>query len=148
MSGEQVNVGPVLEVTCPRCACRTDRVQSFEVPVVLFLLAYIVWTYERVAGCPACVRKRLWQLFLLSIPMANIFSPIVGTLILWDIGASRRSDKPGIPQEFHAWAQLSPPSAVEPGSKPGRTMRLLIALLIIVVAIVAVFVVLPRLAGR
>jgi hypothetical protein len=138
---------PVREVTCPRCARQTDRVQSYEVPVVLFVLAYIVWTHERVAGCPACVRSRLWRLFLLSIPMANIFFPIIGTLILWDIWSSHRRDEPGIAPELYEWARLSPPRVAKPGSDRGKALRLLVVLLFLVGVLVVVFLVLPRLAG-
>lgn len=145
MDSDSVGATPIREVTCPRCGRRTDRVQAFEVPVVVFLLVYIVWTHERVAGCPECVRARLWRLFLLSIPMANVFFPIVGALIQGDIRESHRTDEPGIPPEFHGWARLSPHTEAKPDSARGRVVRLLVALVIIGIAVAVVFVVLPRL---
>jgi hypothetical protein len=111
------------------------------------LLVYIVWTHERVAGCPACVRARLWRLFFLSIPMANALFPVVGPLILWDIGASHRNDQPGVPAEYHEWARLVPPRAAKPASDKGKGLRLLVVLLFLIGVVVVVFLVLPRLLG-
>ncbi len=147
MASNPMTTEPILEVTCPRCGRRTDRVQSFEAPVVLFLVVYVVWTHERVAGCPSCVRARLWRLFLLSIPMANVFFPIVGPFIFWDILASNRNDRPGIPPEYHAWERLASPKAVPSSGGRGKGLRLLVVLLVVIGVALAVFLVLPRLAG-
>jgi hypothetical protein len=147
VSGQPSGTGPIREVTCPRCWLRTDRVQSFEAPVVLFLIAYVAWTHERVAGCPRCVRARLWQLFWLSILAANLLFPLVGTLILWDIHASQRKDLPGIAPDFAQWAHLTPPPQVEPTNVGGKVVRLVITLLILAAVVVVMFVALPRLAG-
>jgi DNA-directed RNA polymerase subunit RPC12/RpoP len=140
--------GEVHEVTCPRCGKRTDRVQSFHAPFVIFALLYIAWTHEQVAGCPACVRKRLWRLFYLSIPTANLLFPIIGLMILWDIESSRSTeDCRGIPPQFHAWADLPVYSGTVRDTERGNTRRPLVALLIVVFVIAIVFFVLPRLVG-
>ena len=60
-SRDAVDPGSVLEVTCPRCGKKTDRIQVYDVPVVLIALVYVVWTTERVFGCPKCVPVRPGQ---------------------------------------------------------------------------------------
>jgi hypothetical protein len=79
--------------------------------------------------------------------MANILFPVVGPLILWDIGASHRNDQPGVPPEYHEWARLTPPRVVEHASGRGKIFRLLVVLLFLIGVVVVVFLVLPHLAG-
>ena len=100
-------------------------------PVVVFLVFYLAWTHEQVAGCPACVQKRLFQLFYASIPMANVGFPFLGPIIYWDIVKSRRTDRPGIPLKFHEWANLIVTPPPEPASKTGIGVRLLVIFLIL-----------------
>ncbi len=145
MGDESNNVTSVREVTCPRCGQRTDRIQSFEVQVTLFLFLYIAWNAERVAGCPGCVRARLWQLFWISLPAANVLFPIIGPLIYWDIVTSRRTDRPGIPLEYAEWERLPPFQPAKPESDHGKLLRMVIALVILAIVVVVMFVVLPRL---
>ena len=76
--------------------------------------------------------------------MSNVLFPLAGTLILFKIGDTHRTDLPLIPPEYRAWAELPPPET--DAADPGRTLRLLIALVVVVVLGVGFFVVLPRLA--
>ncbi len=147
MSSEVCSPDPVLEVTCQRCGRRTDRVQAFDAPFVLFMIMHIAWRTERIAGCPPCVRTRLWNLFWFSLPAANVFFPIVGPLILGNILASHHGDRPGIPREYAAWANLAPPPAVAPTNTRDKMVRLLVALLMVLAVVVMLFFVLLRPRG-
>jgi hypothetical protein len=77
--------------------------------------------------------------------MANTLFPVVGPLILWDVGASHRNDQRGVPLEYHEWARLVPPRATEPAGDGGKGLRLLVVLLFLIGVVVVVFLVLPRL---
>jgi len=135
---------PVVEVTCPGCYRRTDRVYVFEVPVVLCGLWVLVRTSETVAGCPRCVRRRLWWRLLVSLPMSNLVFPAVAPFILWDLGRTYLDEGPGIPPEYHDWANVGPPP--QSGEPPGsRAKRVLAALAAVVVAALILFFILPRL---
>lgn len=136
---------PVLEVTCPRCGRRTDRVQAFDVPVLAFLIVYIVFRHESVAGCPSCVRRRLWQLFWVNLLTANVLFPFVAPFILWDIQASHSRDRPGIPPAYHGWANLAPPPPTEPTPAPNKALRLLVVLGVLILMVSVAFIIVPRL---
>jgi hypothetical protein len=135
---------PVAEVTCPGCFRPTDRVHMFEVPVFLFALWILVRSCETVAGCPRCVRRRLWWRLLVSLPMSNFVFPVVAPIILWDLARTYWDEDPSIPPEYHEWANSlpPPPQPVEPPGNRGR--RVLLALAAVLVAAVVLFFVLPR----
>jgi hypothetical protein len=143
MSDPTPEPGGVAEVTCQRCGKRTDRVHTAEAPVVAFIGVYIAWNHVRIAGCPSCVQHRLWQLFWLSIPAANVLFPFVGLLLFAEIQRSRKDDRPGIPEEFAHWAELPPPAAEPPR---GKAIHVVLALVILAAVVAFVFFVLPRLS--
>src|SRR5262245_57373659 len=87
-----------MEVTCPGCYCRTDRVHVFEAPVVYFVVFFIVRSNETVTGCPECVRWRLWRRLLVSLPTANLLFPIVAPFILWRLMLSHWDEGPKSPR--------------------------------------------------
>lgn len=133
---------PVTEVTCPGCLRRTDRVHVFVVPVFLCALWAVARSYETVAGCPRCVRRRLWWRLFVSLPMSNFVFPVVAPIILWDLGRTYWDEAPGIPPEYNEWAASYPPAV--PGRPPvGRGRRILAALAAVVVAAVVLFFILP-----
>jgi hypothetical protein len=137
---------PVLEVTCPLCGQRTNHIQAYEVPIVVFLFVYVIWGHGTVAGCPRCVRSSLWRQFWVSLPASNILFPIVGLLIFRQISASDESIVPVIPPEYHGLAGLEVQPAGEwSGQRSGRGLRLLVALGIVICVAVTVFIVLPLL---
>jgi hypothetical protein len=117
-------------------------VYVFEVPVFLFAMWILARSYETVAGCPQCVRRRLWWRLLASVPMSNFVFPLVAPVILWDLGRTYWDEGPGIPPEYHEWAASHPPAV--PGRSPdGRGRRVLVALAAAVVAAVVLFFILP-----
>lgn len=104
----------------------------------------MAWSHERIAGCPKCVQTRLWQIFWWSLPLANVFLPIVWPLIVLEIRTSQRNNRPGIPQEFADWVHLSPPAPRLPETSRAKSIRLLLVLVILAVVFAGVFLVLPR----
>jgi hypothetical protein len=135
---------PVAEVTCPGCFRQTDRVHAFDVPVVIFGVVFVGRSNETVAGCPRCVRRRLWRRLLVSIPAANLLFPVVAPFILWSLMLSHSDEGPVIPPEYRDWANLSPPPP-EPSPPAGRReKRLLAAFAVVLVVAVLLFLVLPR----
>jgi hypothetical protein len=134
----------VTEVVCPGCFRKTDRVHAFEAPVVVCRLVFFAWNYEQIAGCPRCVRRRLWRRLLVSFPVANLAFPVVAPFLLWDLFLSHWDEGPHIPPEYHGWANLSPPPP-ESADPPGRrSRRVLLAFAGVLVAAVVLFLVLPR----
>jgi hypothetical protein len=134
----------VTEVVCPGCYRTTDRVHVFEAPVEVCGLVFWARTSERIAGCPRCVRRRLWRRLLVSVPVANLAFPAVAPFLLWDLFLSHWDEGPDIPPEYHGWANLSPPPP-EPAAPPDRRgRRVLIAFAAVLAAAVILFLVLPR----
>jgi hypothetical protein len=131
----------VTEVVCPGCFRRTDRVHMFEAPVVVCGVVFLAWTYETIAGCPRCVRRRLWRRLVVSVPFANLAFPAVAPFLLWDLFLSHWDDGPHIPPEYHGWAALTPPPPDPPGRRPRRVLAALAA---VVVAAAVLFLILPR----
>jgi hypothetical protein len=141
---ERLDPPPPREVTCPLCGGRTNHIQVYEVPVVVFLLVYVMWRHATVAGCPRCVRATLWRQFWVSLPAANILFPVVGPLIFSKVSASDEAVVPSIPPEYHPWADVpSAPVAEWAGAGRGRGLRLAIALALVVAVSAAVFGILP-----
>jgi hypothetical protein len=137
---------PVAEVTCPGCFRKTDRVHVFEAPVVIFGVFFVVRSYESVAGCPRCVRRRLWRRLLVSLPAANLLFRVVAPFILWSLMLSHWDEGPVIPPEYREWANLSPPPP-EPSPPAGqREKRVLAAFVVVLVVAALLFFVVPRLA--
>lgn len=134
----------VTEVVCPGCYRKTDRVHVFEPPVVIFGVFFVGWGHETVAGCPRCVRRRLWRRLLVSIPLANLLFPAAAPFILWNLMLSHWDEGPVIPPEYRSWADLSPPPP-ETTDPPGRReRRVLIAFAAVLAAAVVLFLILPR----
>jgi len=143
-AGDPLGPPQVHEVTCPLCGCRTNHIQAYEIPVVVFLLVYVIWRSDTVAGCPRCVRISLWRQFWVSIPAANFLFPIVGPMIFRKINASDEAIVPSIPLEYHAWADVPATQASDwTGAGSGRRRRLVIAVALVLVAAVLMFVVIP-----
>ena len=120
MSADSTGSDEVVEVTCPGCYRETDRVLVYEPPVLLFAFVFFAWTHESVAGCPQCVRRRLWRRLAVSLPMSNLAFPITAPLILWDLARSyNEHDRPDIPAEYRGWANPAPPppGEAEPDGK-------------------------------
>jgi hypothetical protein len=143
-AGDPPPPAPVLEVTCPVCGGRTNHIQAYEIPVVVFLLVYVIWGRATVAGCPRCVRASLWRQFWVSVPAANVLFPIVGPLIFRQISASDEAIVPTIPPEYHGWADApSGPVSDWTGTRGRRGFRLVIALALVACMAAIMFVVLP-----
>src|SRR5262249_7462672 len=75
-------------VICPRCYRSTDSLKCAHVPNVVFLFVYIVWNYERIAACPACMRGFLVKRCLIAIPLTNILFPLFGLMYLFQFLAT------------------------------------------------------------
>ena len=130
-----------LTVICPCCGKPTERIKSFEVPVVVFLVLYVVWSYERITGCPPCVRSSLLRRMLLSIPLANFAFLVVGPWLSFCYLATYATDRPGVPPEFHHLANAPPPPTVDDawmGDARGRRRRLIVILLVFACLAIAV----------
>src|SRR5438552_1500905 len=97
-----------LRVTCPRCGKKTSCIQSYDIPIVVFILLYTAWTYERVFGCPRCVRSTIFKRMLLSIPLTNLFCWIAVPWHLLYIVSSLATERPGIPPEYAGLAVFEP----------------------------------------
>jgi len=125
---------------CPRCRKRTDRIQVYDVPLVVFF-GYVGWISQRVVGCPDCVRKSLVLRMLASVPLCNLICPII---IPWQMAYFIHSfarSRSGIPAEY-AYLIDAVPDVGRPrwkGDVPGKWKRLAVALLILVLVVAAVF---------
>ena len=134
---------------CPRCRKRTDRILVYNVPMIVFLVVYVVWNVERVVGCPHCVRKALALRTLACIPLTNLFCWIALPVQVFYLASSFASTKPGIPPEY-AHLIDAVPDVAKPqwkGNPDGRALRLMVALLILAIVVAATFL-LPLLLGN
>ena len=130
-----------LTVTCPCCGKPTSRIKSYEVPVVVFLFLYVVWSYERITGCPPCVRSLLLKRFLISVPLANFAILVVGPVLCFWFIATYDTDRPAIPTEFHHLANAPPPRAPDDawmGDAKARRRRLIVILVIFAFLAIAI----------
>jgi hypothetical protein len=131
-----------LKVLCPRCRKRTDRIQVYDVPLVVCIV-YIVWSRQRVAGCPDCVRQSLVLRLLASIVLTNLLCLIFVPMHLGYLIHSFATSRPGVPPEY-AYLIDAVPDVTRPvwkGVGPGRGRRMAVALVILAVVLGGVFLV-------
>jgi hypothetical protein len=151
-------------VSCPRCAHQTDRIQAYQVPIWRIGGYFNVLEYEWVIGCPACVQARLWQLMGETVLDSNVLYPFAALKYYSLVRASRRDDRPGIPEWFTAkppareekleyeYADVARPAEepepIRPASGRPKLVPLLIGLVVLACMIGFVFFILPGLMQR
>jgi hypothetical protein len=134
------------KVACPRCGQPAERVQDVQAPFIACFFFIGAWGSERIVGCPRCVQRRLWQLFWISVPLSNIIFPIVWTLLLMRIRASKRNTCPEVPEGFLDRPDLAISTSANPSSQRNKALRLLAIAIILVAVLGVVLLVVPRLA--
>jgi hypothetical protein len=149
---DQVNHAPddYLLVPCPRCNRMIDRIQEYEVPVVVLLPGLVAWNRDLLFGCPRCVRAALFRRMLWSIPLTNIacwfFAPWYIILLVH----SRTNDRPGVPPKFRGLAEAGPnvQAPAWQGTPQGRGVRIVVVLVILAAVLAFTFLVLPKIVPR
>jgi hypothetical protein len=116
--------------------------------VLIFLFFYFGYTSKSLVGCPGCVRSKLVQHTLASIPLANVMCFLVTPVCLFHLVSSLTDQEGGIPAEYRSLAILNTmaPKPVRPAVAPGNpAIRAVLVLGVLLVAVVLGLLSLPRL---
>lgn len=93
---------------CPLCGVPTFRLKRYDLPVVAYLIVYVIWTSRTCTGCPSCLRKKLLTNSLGNVVTAHVASPLI---LLWNLVLWTDTFRQGHAREIQA--TLQPPTLAE-----------------------------------
>jgi hypothetical protein len=142
------NSAPPLQVYCPHCRQLTNHIQTYDIPVVLFALIYVAWSWDpqKVFGCPPCARQQLRLRAVMSTLMANLLCFIPLSIIIRNLMLSYADTRPTIPVEYEYLVRLGPAEVVDQKQEAAaRRKRLFIILIILAIVGACLVFLLPEL---
>jgi hypothetical protein len=71
------------QLKCPECGRLSDRIKSYRMGLLIFLLLFWVTYMEREAGCPSCIRKKIASYCAINLVTANLIWPLI--ILPWSL---------------------------------------------------------------